>query len=179
MSGETIVWKDVKGYEGIYRVNNKGQVQNVLKGNYLKQFETSGGYLHVYLYKDHKRKIYKAHRVVCEAFNDNPHKYPQVNHINMNKQDNRPENLEWCTQSYNIRHSFQNGGREHNKQKLLEANHREVWCCDLEGKELKLFYSLSEAARQTGCNVSNISACCHGRIKSIGGFKWKLKVSEN
>lgn len=179
MAEEPLEWRDVKGFEGIYRVSNKGQVQNVLTDTILKQYENRGGYLKVYLYKNHQRKILSVHRVVCEAFKDNPNNYPQVNHLNMNKHDNRLENLEWCNQSQNLKHSFENGGREHNKLMLLEANHKEVLCCDMDGNVIKEYYSLSEAARQTGCNVSNISACCHGRIRSVGGFKWILQDLES
>ena len=174
-----IIWKDVKGYEGLYRVNNLGQIQNVIKGNILKQFENTGGYLKVYLYKNRNRKTLSVHRVVCEAFINNPNNYPQVNHLNMNKHDNRPENLEWCTQSHNIKHSFLHGGRDHNKLMLLKATHKRVCCCDEDGNVIKEYYSLSEAARSTGCNVANISACCHGRLKRIGGYRWNLLGSEN
>lgn len=174
-----VEWRDVPSYEGLYEVNNLGQIRNKRTGLNLKYGINHGGYFVTFLYKDkHQRKTHLVHRIVCMTFKDNPQNLPQVNHINMNKQDNRVENLEWCTQSYNIKHSFENGGREHNKKMLLMANHKEVWCKDLNGRTIKKYFSLSEAARETGCNVSNISACCHGRVKSLGGYKWEL-VLEN
>lgn len=174
-----VEWRPVPNYEDRYRVSSHGEVQNIRTGKSLKLRLSEGGYLRTYLYgEEHKRTVFSVHRLVCMAFIENPHNYPQVNHINMNKCDNRVENLEWCDQSYNIRHSFENGGREYNKMRLLEATHKEVWCCDMEGRRLKKYYSLSDAARDTGCNVSNISACCHGRIKSLGGYKWELDLED-
>lgn len=174
-----IEWKPVPHYEDRYRVNNLGQIQNITTGHYLKLVLNKQGYLKAYLYSDgHIRKIHSVHRIVCSAFHSNPHNLPQVNHINMNKIDNRAENLEWCSRSYNIKHSFENGGREHNKKMLLLANHKEVYCKNTNGDIVKKYFSLSDAARDIGCDISNISACCHGRIKSAGGFKWEL-VSEN
>lgn len=171
----SIEWRDVPDYEDRYRVNNLGQIQNKKTGLYLKYSTNSGGYSVVYLYGEcHKRKGFKVHRIVCTAFKGNPENLPQVNHINMNKKDNRIDNLEWCTQSYNIKHSFVNGGREHNKKMLLMATHKEVLCKDMEGNVIKKYFSLSEASRETGCNISNISACCHGKIKSLGGYRWEL-----
>ena len=177
LKASEIEWRPVPNYEGIYRVNNIGQIQNIKTGHYLKYGLNEQGYLRTFLYnKKHERKFFFVHRIVCSAFHDNPFNLPQVNHINMNKTDNRPENLEWCSQSYNIKHSFDNGRREHNKEMLLKATHKEVLCKDMNGKLVKKYFSLSEASRDTGCNVSNISACCHGRIKSLGGYKWELAL---
>lgn len=171
-------WRDVPNFEGRYVVSSLGQIKNVKAGKLLK-FGEQYGYLKAYLYdKNLKKHTIPVHRIVCTAFHENPDNLPQVNHINMDKKDNRAVNLEWCTPSYNIKHSFENGGREHNKKMLLEATHKEVWCCDMNGKKIKKYFSLSDAARQTGCDISNISACCHGRIKSTGGFKWILNSED-
>ena len=172
-----VIWKDVPHYEGLYEVSNTGQIRNSRTGHVLKFGLNRQGYFKTYLYdKNKKRKTMSVHRIVCMAFHDNSNNLPQVNHINMNKLDNSADNLEWCSQSYNIKHSFENGGREYNKRKLLEATHKEVWCCDMEGNKIKKYYSLSEASRQTGIDVSNISACCHGRVKSVGGYKWQIAL---
>lgn len=174
-----VEWRDVPNYEDRYRVSNFGEIQSKITGRILKKEMSKGGYYVVFLYREgHIRKTLKVHRIVCSAFKENPNNLPQVNHINMNKQDNRAENLEWCSPSYNIKHSFANGGREHNKKMLLLANHKEVLCKDMDGNVIQKYFSLSEASRDTGCNVSNISACCHGRINSTGGYKWEL-VLEN
>ena len=56
-----------------------------------------------------KSKCLKIHRLVAEAFIDNPHNYNIINHKDGNKQNNYVENLEWCTISYNVKHAFDTG----------------------------------------------------------------------
>lgn len=72
------------------------------------------GYLEVGLYRDNKRWFRRVHRLVGKTYIPNPNRYPQINHINGVTSDNRVENLEWCTVSQNIKHSFDELGREPN-----------------------------------------------------------------
>lgn len=111
------IWKDVKGYEGIYQISNYGRLKEIIQWNPGKHiWETReriltpssngrGGYMLYGLRKDKKRKNHYIHRMVAEAFLDNPNNYPVVNHIDYNRKNNKVENLEWCTQLYNNRHS--------------------------------------------------------------------------
>ena len=109
-------WMDIKGYEGIYMVSNMGRVKVldrlVTHVNYSKIKEshilspniTGSGikvYLGIHLWLNGNRKCKKIHRLVAEHFIDNPEKLPCINHKNEDKFDNRVENLEWCTYSYN------------------------------------------------------------------------------
>ena len=48
----------------------------------------------------------------------------------------------------------------------------------MNGRRIEKYYSISEASRKTGCNVANISACCHGRLKYTGGYKWELALED-
>ena len=84
------IWRDVVGYEGLYQVSNKGNVKSLNWKNrgyernlYLKPHNK--GYLQVELAKDGKKKCFVVHRLVAIAFIPNPHKHPQVNHIDENK----------------------------------------------------------------------------------------------
>ena len=101
-------WRDIKGYEGKYQVSNLGRVKSLKdsKENYREKILSNStdtrGYSNVNLYKNGKRKLFKVHRLVAEAFIDNSNSYPLVNHKDENKQNNRVENLEWCTHEYNI-----------------------------------------------------------------------------
>ena len=94
-----IIWKDIKGYEGLYEVSNTGYIKSLqFKKPFIKKFNKNHqGYLSVSLYKDNENKLVKVHRVVAEAFIPNPENKPQVNHKDGNKANNCVENLEWVT----------------------------------------------------------------------------------
>lgn len=95
------IWKDIKGYEGLYKVSNTGKVFSC-KSN--KILSTNGqGYLQVQLRKDNASKAKRIHRLVAEAFIPNPENKPQINHIDHNPQNNNVENLEWVTSYENYR----------------------------------------------------------------------------
>ena len=101
-------WKPVPGYEGRYLVSDEGQVKSVLTNRLLRPGVMSRGYLTVNLYDGSKPKRSRSllvHRVVLSAFIGPPPEKRQVNHRNMNKHDNRLANLEYVTQSENIRHA--------------------------------------------------------------------------
>lgn len=105
------VWKDVVGYEGLYKVSNVGRVKSLKKDMILNVKPHYWGYIIVCLTKDKEEKSKRVHRLVAEAFIQNPNNYPYINHINCIKTDNRVENLEWCTQSHNVKHNFKMGVR--------------------------------------------------------------------
>ena len=94
------IYKDIDGYPD-YQVTTWGRVFNKNTGKYVHQEVHHKGYLRVDLWKDGLRKHYKVHRLVAEAFIPNPHKKPQVNHIDGNNQNNSVTNLEWVTNSEN------------------------------------------------------------------------------
>lgn len=133
------IWKDVLGYEGLYKISNLGNVLSCRKkhGNYFwKEFKMAthfdgSGYRFVVLQKEKEKKQPKLHRLIAEHFIPNSNNYPIVNHINGIKSDNSIENLEWCTQSQNILHSFKNGmssqlGSKNAYSKLKEIDVLEI-----------------------------------------------------
>lgn len=110
---EKEIWKPIKRYEGLYEVSNYGRVRSLDAflpfGKYVRKRcgrimriqNSSNGYKQVHLSKDGESKIYRVHRLVAEAFIDNPNGYPEVNHKDENRANNQADNLEWCTHQYN------------------------------------------------------------------------------
>jgi hypothetical protein len=94
-------WRVIENYEN-YSVSNLGNVRNDKTGRILKGLN-SRGYLLVTLCKENKQKTHKIHRLVAIAFLENPENLPEVDHINQIKDDNRVENLRWCSRENNNR----------------------------------------------------------------------------
>jgi len=110
------VFKEIKGYEGAYQISNLGRVRSFLHWDrdglddrFLQPFNNRLGYPMVYLYTDGKPRCKKIHRLVAEAFLDNPENHPHVNHKDKDKGNYILSNLEFCTVSYNLKHSYANG----------------------------------------------------------------------
>lgn len=107
------MWKDVPGYEGLYKVSNIGNVMSFHTdgvfgknnhGRLLVQRTDACGYKYVYISKNGKKKRESVHRLVAYAFLPNPENLPQVNHIDEIRDHNTVSNLEWCTALYNQRY---------------------------------------------------------------------------
>lgn len=167
------IWKDIKEYEGLYQVSNKGNVKSL---NYhrtgeeriLKPMVDRGGYLTLMLYKNGKCKNLKVHRLVLMTFNpiDNMDKF-DVNHKDENKQNNNLDNLEWCDRSYNNNY----GSRTQKTSKPV------VQLDPTTNKVINVYCSVREAKRQ-GFNSSNIAQCCKNKFSRKGnniykGYKWQ------
>ena len=103
------IWKNIKGYNGLYQISNLGNIYSLYTNKILKPFINEKGYLRIDLKGNGKRKIFKVHRLVAEHFINNPNNYKEVNHINGVKTDNRVENLEWCTRSHNMKEAVRMG----------------------------------------------------------------------
>lgn len=138
------MWKPIKGYEGRYEVSDDGQVRSMTraehlsdgrartrKGRQLVLMTKRTGYQCVNLYKDGHMKTHLVHRLVADTFIPNPEQKPEVNHINGDKHDNRAVNLEWVTESENIRHAFRTNLKSGNGRggKLSSEQIRQIRTC--------------------------------------------------
>lgn len=112
------VWKDIKGYEGLYQISNLGNVKSLKrkslnfkceKDKILINCKTSQGYEKVMLCKNKQVKNQMIHRLVAKAFIPNPNNLLEINHIDGDKTNNKVSNLEWCTRSENIKHAYELG----------------------------------------------------------------------
>lgn len=154
------VWKDVKGYEGFYKISNFGNVKSLSyngtgKERVLKKRDTGDGHFAVILYKNKSHKKHFIHRLVAEAFIPNPKALDAVHHINENPGDNRADNLEWI--------SFGEHSSRHLKNNKRGEGHGIPVRCILTGKVYK---TAREASRKTGVSPVLICRCCKGKTKS-------------
>ena len=183
---EKEIWKDIEGYEGLYKVSNRGRVRSLertarygrgyrtVPEKILKARKNNNGYLYVKLCKDGKGKMYTVHKLVATAFCDNPHGFKEVNHIDENKSNNVVSNLEWCSRSYN--NTYNDRAKKVGKKNTNHPKESKPVLAIYKINGLILeFPSIMEAARQTGIDPGNITKCCKGKYKSIGGFYWMYK----
>jgi len=116
-------WKDIPGYNGKFKASTFGRIMNVFSekhkrptGTILKHIVNRFGYcvitITIKIDGKFKKKTKKVHRLVCLTFHENPENKPQVNHKDLNKQNNHYKNLEWNTQSENMVHAHANGARK-------------------------------------------------------------------
>lgn len=136
------------------------------------------GYANIWVYINWKQTKKKIHRFIAEAFLENKYNYPVVNHKNWIKNDNRVENLEWCTHSYNSKHAY--------RLKLIKSaskwkfwidwfNHKEICQYTRDMKYIRSYWAMREARRITGVYEQNICRCCQWKVKTAWGFIWKYK----
>ena len=192
------IWKDIKGYEGLYQVSNLGNVrsldaiinckgakgidEHIRYGRILKKYIGTTGYYSVNLSKNSKVKIMRVHRLAAIAFIPNPNKYRLINHIDGNKLNNNIENLEWCDYSHNLREAHRLGlnvskykgkfGKEAQFSKpLLQYS--------IDDEFIKEWENANQVKRELGYCAENIRNVCKGRRKIANGYKWKYKEEIN
>ena len=171
----TELWKPVKGYEGLYEVSSLGRLKSLdtfrHKGKIKNIRLDKDGYFLIDLHKNKNAKTKRVHRLVAEAFIPNPNNLPQVNHKDENKHNNCVDNLEWCSQQYNMNYgSFRVNSAKAHKKPVIQLT--------LENKFMKRWASAKDAAQQLNLYATAITACCKGKNYKTGGFRWKYEKKE-
>lgn len=178
---EKEIWKDVIGYEGLYQVSNLGRVKSLPRfrktiHSYIskekilspRKVGKDREYLSVLLQANCVRRNFKIHRLVAAAFIPNPKGYKEINHKDENKGNNRVENLEWCSRSYNINYGSW-------KSQLVKRFGKPVIQYTLDGEFVGEYKSMGEAYKITGIHSANICKCCKGIIGHTGNYFWRYK----
>lgn len=178
------IWKTIKGIGGKYSVSNLGNVkrnehQTIVKPTnsvvsykerLLKPYVDSTGYSVVSLQIAEGLTVRKKiHRLVAEAFVDNPHNYPIVNHKDEDKTNNCVDNLEWCDSKYNANYGNRN-------KKISNRNSIRVAQYTMDGKLIKIWDSMSQAAASFGAKTTTyIRRVCTNQFgrHSYKGYVWK------
>ena len=172
------MWKDIQGYEEKYQISNIGRIKNKINNRLLRPRVGTYGYYKVNLYKNKKVKTIEIHRLVAEAFIENPESKSEVNHIDGNKLNNNITNLEWVTHKENINHAWRTklfepvrkaskryGKSNPNAKKVYQIKNNII---------IGVFDTIKEAATKTNTNKTNIGKCCHNKRKTANGFEWRF-----
>ena len=169
------IWKDIPGYEGLYKVSNLGNVKSLNwrntgeeKNLWLKPHNK--GYLQVELANGGTKKCFVVHRLVAIAFIPNPDCLPQVNHKDEDKTNNCVENLEWCSRSYNARYSLD---RHPERKRKGQNSERGIVQLTASGEFVKEWVRSRDVFLETGMSDWSISECCRGNRKTAYGYKWQ------
>ena len=193
----TEIWKDIRGYEGLYQISDFGRVKSLKRtttGKHIRKVPeklialnvNKDGYIQVNLWKDNKLKRYKTSQLVALNFIDNPNNKLTVNHKDGIKSNNNIENLEWMTIKENLRHAYDmqlkkppsDYNKEMSRQYDIKHKSKSVNQIDLKsGNIIKTWFSMSDVSRSLNISVSCISKCCTGKFKQTNGFRFEYATA--
>lgn len=163
------LWKDIKGYEGLYQISNLGSVKSFHKRKgsiiILKKVLQSNGYYTITLCKNNIHKVIYIHKLVAENFIPNPHNYNVINHKDENKLNNNVNNLEWCTTNYNLNYGTRNERCSQNqiRKPVLQFNQK--------GILVKKWESIN-SVKNINLKPSLISKCCKEKVYLAYNYIW-------
>ena len=181
-----MAWKDIEGFEGLYKISDTGQVMSVRNGIILKQYLNNQGYWSIKLCVHSKKTTFLVHRLVAKAFIPNPDGYPIINHKDENPKNNKVENLEWCTYSYNTMYGTAPQRREaHIDYFKRNRSFDHVLAAKpfmkpvlkiKDGEIIGRYDSIRNAARSENAKTANghIGDVCTGKRQRAYGYEWRF-----
>lgn len=163
-------WKDIKDYEGLYKVSNLGSVMSLnyrRSGNnkLLKINKHHKGYCFVNLNKNNVSKYKQVHRLVAETFIPNPENKPTVNHIDEDKTNNVVSNIEWATMKEQCNHGTR-----------TERISHKIIAIDIANGEYNYYDSIRACARMLNIDATSITRVISGKQKHVGGFCFEKQL---
>jgi hypothetical protein len=188
----SIIVKELQNYEGLYLIDSIGNVVSMPRqqgSHFVNQYKILGtkvnrlGYKEVALSKNGKTRTVLLHRLLAIHFIPNPDNLPCVNHKNGIKNDNRLENLEWCSRSYNTKHAYENNLGDFKtfanagiEKMNYETEYVKVVLISEQGEELT-FNSSVEAAEYLGTNKDAVTSAIRKsqKVKKHKAFGFKRK----
>lgn len=149
----------MKEYDG-FLVDNNLNFYSKRTGRKLTPYIGSDGYKHVQ-YRDAKQKTHhnRVHIILAHCFIPNPNNYKYVNHINSNKLNCNLDNLEWCTNSYNVKHGWHSGNRTH-------KNRTKITVKTLSNDLIGNYNSIRECGKELNLDRHKIARVLKGELKS-------------
>lgn len=159
-------WKDIPGYEGLYRISKSGEALNAKTGCILHGNVNSHGYRVISLTKHGKKKDVKLHRLLALAFIENPNDFDCINHKDGDKLNNSLENLEWCSKGYNNFHARTVLNVSTDAKPVIQST--------MDGKFVACWANIATAAKTIGVSAPCITDCCDGRARQAAGYVWSF-----
>lgn len=142
-------WKIISKFPK-YEVSSLGRIRKISTNKLLYLKDHTAGYKQVIIQEANKKYYLYVHRLVAEAFIDNPNDYPYINHKDEDKSNNSVENLEWCTPKYNANYGTC-------KERMGKAHHKKVKQYTKDGRFIKEWDSYPEAEQALGMTQGDIS----------------------